>query len=93
MLILRYYCYHLKSFFEDYTKKANAAARAQAAFNDFLLKAAPAANQAQQALNNLAASQVTDKGGQFARFLGLSGSQVEGKKAIEEARKISSRIR
>ena len=83
----------IKSFFEDYTKKANAAARAQAAFNDFLLKATPAANQAQQALNNLAASQVTDKGGQFARFLGLSGNQVEGKEAIDAARKISSRIR
>lgn len=83
----------IKGFFADYTKNANAAARAQAGFNDFLLKSVPAAAKAQQALNELANSKFIKKGNPYLQFFGLDDDKkVSGKEVIEEARKLSTQI-
>ena len=79
----------IKEFFENYTKEANAAARAQAEFNKFLLASSPAAETANATLRGMA-TQTFEKTDLLSRI--FSSDPVKGQEIIDQATKIATDI-
>jgi len=83
----------IKKFFENYTKEANAAARAQATFNKFLIKSSEAALKAQASLTKYFNAQQKFKVAQTIIGFKVSVKEFTGEDVLKETTERISKVR